>query len=115
MTFRLITFASSFCSVNRFVQGHLPLTISFAIHYYELSNCNFKDLSVTSENAVSSHLMPYQRILAYCVYILTLGFFVPFMFLQVWCILLDDRVPFRIHWPLHSDVQVNGNMNWPTR
>lgn len=28
--------------------------------------------------------------------------------IQVWCILLDDRVPFRIHWPLHSDVQVNG-------
>uniref|UniRef100_A0ACD5Y737 Uncharacterized protein n=1 Tax=Avena sativa TaxID=4498 RepID=A0ACD5Y737_AVESA len=28
--------------------------------------------------------------------------------IQVWCILLDDKVPFRIHWPLHSDVQVNG-------
>ncbi|CAM0950554.1 unnamed protein product [Alopecurus aequalis] len=28
--------------------------------------------------------------------------------IQVWCILLDDQVPFRIHWPLHSDLQVNG-------
>ncbi|KAF0889658.1 hypothetical protein E2562_030139 [Oryza meyeriana var. granulata] len=28
--------------------------------------------------------------------------------LQVWCILLNDNVPFRMHWPLHSDVQVNG-------
>ncbi|VAI04302.1 unnamed protein product [Triticum turgidum subsp. durum] len=28
--------------------------------------------------------------------------------IQVWCILLDDKVPFRMHWPLHSDMQVNG-------
>ncbi|XP_062197553.1 E3 SUMO-protein ligase SIZ2-like isoform X2 [Phragmites australis] len=29
--------------------------------------------------------------------------------LQVWCILLNDRVSFRMHWPLHSDMQINGN------
>ncbi|XP_062201935.1 E3 SUMO-protein ligase SIZ2-like [Phragmites australis] len=28
--------------------------------------------------------------------------------LQVWCILLNDKVPFRMHWPLRSDMQVNG-------
>ncbi|XP_066359070.1 E3 SUMO-protein ligase SIZ2-like [Miscanthus floridulus] len=28
--------------------------------------------------------------------------------IQVWCILLRDKVPFRMHWPLHSDMQVNG-------
>ncbi|XP_047091381.1 E3 SUMO-protein ligase SIZ2-like [Lolium rigidum] len=28
--------------------------------------------------------------------------------IQVWCILLDDKVPFRVHWPLQSDMQVNG-------
>ncbi|VAH92674.1 unnamed protein product [Triticum turgidum subsp. durum] len=28
--------------------------------------------------------------------------------IQVWCILLDDKVPFRMHWPLHSDMQING-------
>ncbi|WVZ54980.1 hypothetical protein U9M48_005702 [Paspalum notatum var. saurae] len=27
---------------------------------------------------------------------------------QVWCILLNDKVPFRMHWPLNSDLQVNG-------
>ncbi|KAG0519624.1 hypothetical protein BDA96_08G002700 [Sorghum bicolor] len=27
---------------------------------------------------------------------------------QVWCILLSDKVPFRMQWPLHSDMQVNG-------
>jgi hypothetical protein len=28
--------------------------------------------------------------------------------IQVWCILLNDKVPFRMQWPLHSDMQVNG-------
>ncbi|XP_034604089.1 E3 SUMO-protein ligase SIZ2 isoform X1 [Setaria viridis] len=28
--------------------------------------------------------------------------------IQVWCILLNDQVPFRMHWPLHSEMQVNG-------
>ncbi|XP_072996559.1 E3 SUMO-protein ligase SIZ1-like isoform X1 [Typha latifolia] len=28
--------------------------------------------------------------------------------LQIWCILLNDKVPFRIHWPLNADLQVNG-------
>ncbi|KAL6597535.1 hypothetical protein ACP70R_046975 [Stipagrostis hirtigluma subsp. patula] len=28
--------------------------------------------------------------------------------LQVWCILLNDKVPFRMHWPLYSDMQING-------
>ncbi|KAI4991509.1 hypothetical protein ZWY2020_039880 [Hordeum vulgare] len=28
--------------------------------------------------------------------------------IQVWCILLDDQVPFRMNWPLHSDMQING-------
>uniref|UniRef100_J3NAL5 SP-RING-type domain-containing protein n=1 Tax=Oryza brachyantha TaxID=4533 RepID=J3NAL5_ORYBR len=28
--------------------------------------------------------------------------------LQVWCILLNENIPFRMHWPLHSDMQVNG-------
>ncbi|KAM3274168.1 hypothetical protein ACQJBY_043376 [Aegilops geniculata] len=28
--------------------------------------------------------------------------------IQVWCILLDDQVPFRMQWPLHSDMQING-------
>uniref|UniRef100_A0ACD6AR01 Uncharacterized protein n=1 Tax=Avena sativa TaxID=4498 RepID=A0ACD6AR01_AVESA len=28
--------------------------------------------------------------------------------IQVWSILLDDKVPFRMHWPLHSDMHVNG-------
>ncbi|XP_024310394.1 E3 SUMO-protein ligase SIZ2 [Brachypodium distachyon] len=28
--------------------------------------------------------------------------------IQVWCILLNDRVPFRMHWPLYSGMQVNG-------
>ncbi|KAJ1264439.1 hypothetical protein BS78_08G001100 [Paspalum vaginatum] len=28
--------------------------------------------------------------------------------IQVWCILLNDIVPFRMHWPLNSDLQVNG-------
>ncbi|KAK3118184.1 hypothetical protein QOZ80_9BG0695440 [Eleusine coracana subsp. coracana] len=28
--------------------------------------------------------------------------------IQVWCILLNDQVPFRMHWPLHSNLEVNG-------
>lgn len=28
--------------------------------------------------------------------------------LQVWCILLNDKVPFRMHWPQHADLRVNG-------
>ncbi|KAG0498917.1 hypothetical protein HPP92_003608 [Vanilla planifolia] len=28
--------------------------------------------------------------------------------LQVWCILLNDEVYFRMHWPLHSKLKVNG-------
>ncbi|KAL9230505.1 hypothetical protein vseg_005845 [Gypsophila vaccaria] len=28
---------------------------------------------------------------------------------QVWCMLLNDIVPFRIHWPQYADLQVNGN------
>uniref|UniRef100_A0A0E0P0J0 SP-RING-type domain-containing protein n=1 Tax=Oryza rufipogon TaxID=4529 RepID=A0A0E0P0J0_ORYRU len=28
--------------------------------------------------------------------------------LQVWCILFNDSVPFRMQWPLHSDIQING-------
>ncbi|KAG9453375.1 hypothetical protein H6P81_006279 [Aristolochia fimbriata] len=28
--------------------------------------------------------------------------------LQVWCILLNDKVPFRMQWPQHADLQVNG-------
>ncbi|KAJ3680860.1 hypothetical protein LUZ60_015349 [Juncus effusus] len=28
--------------------------------------------------------------------------------LQVWCMLLNDKVPFRMQWPLNSDFQVNG-------
>ncbi|KAJ0979333.1 hypothetical protein J5N97_014807 [Dioscorea zingiberensis] len=27
--------------------------------------------------------------------------------LQVWCILLNDKVPFRMQWPQHADLQVN--------
>ncbi|XAR52390.1 hypothetical protein NMG60_11020444 [Bertholletia excelsa] len=28
--------------------------------------------------------------------------------IQVWCILLNDKVPFRMQWPLYSDLKVNG-------
>ncbi|KAH9619623.1 hypothetical protein KSS87_021389 [Heliosperma pusillum] len=28
---------------------------------------------------------------------------------QVWCMLLNDIVPFRIQWPQYADLQVNGN------
>ncbi|KAJ7522680.1 hypothetical protein O6H91_18G022500 [Diphasiastrum complanatum] len=28
--------------------------------------------------------------------------------IQVWCILLNDKVPFRMHWPAYADVRVNG-------
>ncbi|OAY67932.1 E3 SUMO-protein ligase SIZ1, partial [Ananas comosus] len=28
--------------------------------------------------------------------------------LQVWCILLNDKVPFRMHWPLNAALDVNG-------
>uniref|UniRef100_A0A0C9S7J0 TSA: Wollemia nobilis Ref_Wollemi_Transcript_13454_3911 transcribed RNA sequence n=1 Tax=Wollemia nobilis TaxID=56998 RepID=A0A0C9S7J0_9CONI len=28
--------------------------------------------------------------------------------LQVWCILLNDKVPFRMHWPQSADLRVNG-------
>ncbi|VAH92680.1 unnamed protein product [Triticum turgidum subsp. durum] len=43
-----------------------------------------------------------------CVSIFDLGLLCTIYFLQVWCILLDDKVPFRMHWPLHSDMQING-------
>ncbi|GAB2276717.1 hypothetical protein Dimus_011433 [Dionaea muscipula] len=29
---------------------------------------------------------------------------------QAWCILLNDNVPFRIQWPQHADLQVNGSL-----
>lgn len=35
-------------------------------------------------------------------------FYVWHIFLQIWCILLNDKVPFRMHWPLYGDLQVNG-------
>ncbi|XP_074571337.1 E3 SUMO-protein ligase SIZ1-like isoform X2 [Curcuma longa] len=28
--------------------------------------------------------------------------------LQVWCLLLNDKVPFRMHWPQFAELQVNG-------
>lgn len=28
--------------------------------------------------------------------------------LQVWCMLLNDKVQFRMHWPQHAELQVNG-------
>lgn len=28
--------------------------------------------------------------------------------LQVWCMLLNDKVQFRMHWPQNADLQVNG-------
>ncbi|XP_038980199.1 E3 SUMO-protein ligase SIZ1-like isoform X2 [Phoenix dactylifera] len=28
--------------------------------------------------------------------------------LQVWCVLLNDKVPFRMQWPQYADLQVNG-------
>ncbi|XP_048494928.1 E3 SUMO-protein ligase SIZ1 isoform X3 [Beta vulgaris subsp. vulgaris] len=28
--------------------------------------------------------------------------------IQVWCMLFNDGVPFRMQWPLHADLQVNG-------
>ncbi|KAG0599443.1 hypothetical protein M758_12G152300 [Ceratodon purpureus] len=28
--------------------------------------------------------------------------------LQVWCVLLNDKVSFRIHWPSYADLRVNG-------
>ncbi|WOL01918.1 E3 SUMO-protein ligase [Canna indica] len=28
--------------------------------------------------------------------------------LQVWCLLLNDKVPFRMHWPQYSELHVNG-------
>ncbi|KAL8198101.1 hypothetical protein R6Q57_024398 [Mikania cordata] len=28
--------------------------------------------------------------------------------LQAWCMLLNDKVSFRMQWPLHADLQVNG-------
>lgn len=28
--------------------------------------------------------------------------------LQAWCILLNDKVAFRLHWPQYADLQVNG-------
>ncbi|XP_027345383.1 E3 SUMO-protein ligase SIZ1-like isoform X2 [Abrus precatorius] len=27
---------------------------------------------------------------------------------EAWCMLLNDKVPFRIHWPQYTDLQVNG-------
>ncbi|GLT81843.1 hypothetical protein SLE2022_002730 [Rubroshorea leprosula] len=27
---------------------------------------------------------------------------------QAWCMLLNDKVPFRMHWPQYTDLQVNG-------
>eukprot|EP01018_Ginkgo_biloba_P022238 Gb_39019 [translate_table: standard] len=28
--------------------------------------------------------------------------------IQVWCLLLNDKVPFRMHWPQYADLRVNG-------
>ncbi|KAG6554851.1 hypothetical protein Mapa_003434 [Marchantia paleacea] len=28
--------------------------------------------------------------------------------LQVWCVLLNDKVPFRMHWPAFADLRING-------
>lgn len=29
-------------------------------------------------------------------------------FLQAWCMLLNDKVSFRMQWPQYADLQVNG-------
>ncbi|MCO5592520.1 hypothetical protein L7F22_046523 [Adiantum nelumboides] len=29
--------------------------------------------------------------------------------LQIWCVLLGDEVPYRMHWPLKADLRVNGD------
>lgn len=31
-----------------------------------------------------------------------------FVVMQVWCILLNDKVPFRIQWPQSSNLSING-------
>ncbi|GFZ14807.1 DNA-binding protein with MIZ/SP-RING zinc finger, PHD-finger and SAP domain-containing protein [Actinidia rufa] len=34
---------------------------------------------------------------------------------QAWCILLNDKVPFRMQWPLYADLKVNGmQLNYPS-
>jgi len=43
-----------------------------------------------------------------CAHFFYLCSFAWIIFFQVWCILLNDKVPFRMHWPLHSDMQING-------
>lgn len=34
--------------------------------------------------------------------------------LQAWCLLLNDKVPFRMHWPQYADLRVNGMAVWVT-
>eukprot|EP01018_Ginkgo_biloba_P026241 Gb_39446 [translate_table: standard] len=34
--------------------------------------------------------------------------------LQAWCLLLNDKVPFRMHWPQNADLRVNGITVWVT-
>jgi hypothetical protein len=34
--------------------------------------------------------------------------------LQAWCLLLNDKVPFRMHWPQYSELRVNGMAVWVT-
>lgn len=31
------------------------------------------------------------------------------MYHQAWCMLLNDKVAFRMQWPLYADLQINGN------
>lgn len=32
------------------------------------------------------------------------------VFTQAWCMLLNDKVPFRMQWPQYADLQVNGTV-----
>jgi len=31
---------------------------------------------------------------------------------QVWCILINDKVQFRMQWPQYAELQVNGNVEF---
>ena len=103
----------SYCSSDvDFVWKYLPCSCTRST-ITSRSNINNKDMFGTYEliHGDSAQFLISCAIvenIGLCVSIFDLGLLCTIYFLQVWCILLDDKVPFRMHWPLHSDMQING-------
>jgi hypothetical protein len=63
--------------------------------------CLVLGLAVLGKYKVLQRVLVSRRFASSCIYRCWNG-------LQVWCLLLSDKVPFRMHWPAYCHLHING-------